>query len=131
MSATLLGLAALGTAGLGGLLFTILGVDSRALTRPCRGPEILVVLAATGLLVYAAGMFARRNIREADGIAALLALATVLMAGAALSQLAVLPAQGIGPADALRVVRIRADPGLGGHAGASSQGAGGQDRGGL
>ncbi len=100
--ATVLGLAALGAAGLGGLLFTILGVDASA-HAASRGPEILVVLATTGLLVYAAGMFARRNVREADGFAVLLGLATVLMAGAALSRLAVLPAQGIGPADALSI----------------------------
>jgi signal transduction histidine kinase len=99
---TLLGLAAVGTAGFGGLLFTVLGVDSR--TRAAiPGPNILLVLAATGLLVYAAGMFARRNIREADGIPALLAVAAVLMAGATLSHLAVLPANRIGPGEALRV----------------------------
>jgi signal transduction histidine kinase len=101
-AAALLGLAALGTAGLGGLLFTALGVESR--TRAAMpGPEILLVLAATVLLVYAAGMFARRNIHEADRIPALLAVAAVLLAGAALSHLAVLPANRIGPGEALRV----------------------------
>jgi hypothetical protein len=100
--AALLGLAALGTAGLGGLLFTALGVDPRTRTA-IPGPDILLVLAATGLLVYAAGMFARRNIREADGIPALMAVAAVLMAGAAPSHLAVLPANRIGPGDALHV----------------------------
>ncbi len=99
---TLLGLAALGTAGLGGLLLTVLGIDART-PAATHGPEIMIVLAATGLLVYAAGMFARRNIREADGIAALLALASLLMAGAAVWRLAVLPADAIAPAEALRI----------------------------
>ncbi len=104
-AAALLGLAALGTAGLGGLLFMALGVDSLT-PAAMPGPDVLLVLAATALLVYAACMFARRHIREAGPIPALLALAAVLLAGAALSHLAVLPANRIGPWEALRVFAV-------------------------
>ena len=98
--------ASLALAGLGGLLGgTSAGTHSLAAT--VGHPRLLVlVVAATGMLLYAGTGFARRHIVESDRVAGLIATATVLLAGAGFSNVAsgsVSPGR-IGISEALRAV---------------------------
>jgi signal transduction histidine kinase len=103
----LIGLVACLTAGLGGLTLTALGLAPAAhagtLTETVR---FALVLIAAGLLVSAATTFVRRHVREPDRIPALLALATFLLAGTAVSHLTThpLPRDQIGAGQALRTI---------------------------
>jgi len=81
------GLAAAGLAiaGVGGLLGGIHHA-TRSLASNVGHPLLLVlVVAATGLLVYAGAGFARRHDIESDRVAGLIAIAMVLMAGVGFS----------------------------------------------
>jgi signal transduction histidine kinase len=99
------GLATPAIAGVGGWLLTALGLDRPALAGLLgRTILIVLVLAATGLFLYAAGGFAVRSIREADRIASLLAIATALLAGAALSRVTM--RSDAGQIDASEVLRV-------------------------
>lgn len=89
----LLALAALAVAGLGGLVSDVPAQPStggspsdlaHAIARPLL---VIVVLAGTGPLAYAAVGFARRRREEAHRAATLLAAAALLLVGASLSDL--------------------------------------------
>lgn len=84
----LLGLGPLATAVLVGLLMNALGLDPTA-RAGIAGRAVLpvLVLAPIGLLVYAAVLFTRQNIRKPDRVLTLLAVAAVLLAGGVLSHL--------------------------------------------
>ena len=77
--------ASLVIAGVGGLLGGTRPA-THSLAASVGHPGLLVlVVAATGLLLYAGAGFARRHIVETDRVAGLIAMATVLMAGACFS----------------------------------------------
>lgn len=77
--------ASVAIAGVGGLLGGTRAA-THSLAASLGHPLLLVlVVAATGLLLYAGAGFARRQIAETDRVAALIAMATVLLAGAAFS----------------------------------------------
>ena len=83
-----LSLAAIVTAGSGGLLIrrhTSVATFAGNLTHPL---ALALVIGATGLLVYAAVEFARRHRTERDIVAGLLAFAMVLIAGATFAHIA-------------------------------------------
>jgi signal transduction histidine kinase len=77
--------ASLTIAGLGGLLGGTHPATDR-LAATVGHPRLLaLVVAATGLLLYAGASFARRQIVASDRVAGLIAMATVLLAGAGFS----------------------------------------------
>lgn len=98
--------ASLVIAGVGGLLGGTRPA-THSLAASVGHPRLLVlVVAATGLLVYAGAGFARRQIVETDRVAGLIAMATVLMAGAGFSNVVsgpVSPGQ-IGTSEGLRAL---------------------------
>lgn len=98
--------ASLVIAGLGGLLGGT-HPATRSLAADVGHPRLLVlVVAATGLLLYAGAGFARRQILESDQVAGLIGMATVLMAGAGFADAAsgsVSPGQ-IGTSEGLRAL---------------------------
>jgi signal transduction histidine kinase len=102
-----LGLAPLAAATLGGLLTVGLGLDLRVRADgPSEAVLIVLVLGTIGLLVYAAGRFARRGLHRPDRITALLAMAGLVLAGASLSSLTThsLTAGEVDVATAMRVL---------------------------
>jgi len=98
--------ASLVIAALGGLLGRT-NAAAQSLAATVGHPRLLVlVVAATGLLLYAGAGFARRQIAEADRVAGLIAMATMLLAGAGFSNVAsgsVSPGQ-IGLTEGLRAL---------------------------
>jgi signal transduction histidine kinase len=79
-----LGVAGLAIAGLGGLLGGT--HHARSLAANVGHPRLLVlVVAVTGMLLYAGAGFARRHFVESDRVAGLMAIAMVLMAGVGFS----------------------------------------------
>ena len=105
--AALLCLAPAAAAALGGLLMNTLGLDPGA-HASSTGEAVLVaqVLGSTFLLVYAATVLARENVRRPDNVVALLAIAGFLLAGAGLCHLTMrsLPAGEVGTGSAFRVL---------------------------
>ena len=103
----LLGLAPLAGAALGGLLIKSLGLDLSSHDGGA-GEAVLVILVTgtTGLLACAATALARENLRRPDHALALLAIAALLLAGAALCRLSVrsLPSGEVGAGTAMRVL---------------------------
>ncbi len=108
---SLLGLAALVVAAVGGLLLG--GQGQEATTGAATGagalthPQLLVLaLAAAGPLAYAATGFARRYRIEVDRGAALLAIAMMLFASVSMSHLVTLSASPgrVGPGEGLRII---------------------------
>jgi len=101
-----LGSVGLAVAGLGGLLVGAQNT-ARPLAAAIGHPLLLgLVVAATGLFIYAAVGFARRYEIEDDRASGLVALATGLMAGAVFSDLlaGALAPGGIAPSEGLRVI---------------------------
>ena len=79
--------AALATAGLGGLLIRTHGSVATLAGTFGHPLALVLVVGATGLLVYAAVGFAHRRRVEGDGVTWLLAIAMMLMAGASFSHI--------------------------------------------
>ena len=98
--------ASLAIAGLGGLLGGT-NAQTQSLAASVGHPRLLaLVVAVTGLLLYTGAGFARRQIVETDRVAGLIAMATVLIAGAGFSTVAsgsVSPGQ-IGMSECLRAL---------------------------
>jgi signal transduction histidine kinase len=82
-----LSVAALGTAGLGGLIIRTDGSVATLAGTFGQPLALVLVVGATGLLVYAAVGFAHRQRVEGDGVTWLLAIAMMLMAGASFSHI--------------------------------------------
>jgi signal transduction histidine kinase len=106
---TLAGLGSLLVVGLGGLLPVAPGdtVPASSLSQALEHPLSLgLVLAGTGAVIYAGGLFARRRREEADRAVVLLVGATVLLGGAGLSHLMTrsLAPERIGADEGLRVL---------------------------
>jgi signal transduction histidine kinase len=108
---SLLGLLVLVVAAVGGLLLGGQGQEASSQATTFGGAFthaqlLLLALGAAGPLAYAATGFARRYVMEADGVAALLAIAMMLLAFVSLSHLVTLslsPGQ-LGPGEAMRVI---------------------------
>ena len=98
--------ASVAIAGVGGLLGGTRPA-AHSLAASLGHPQLLVlVVAATGLLLYAGAGFARRQISETDRVAGLIAMAMVLAAGAGFSNVvsgSVSPGQ-IGTSEGLRAL---------------------------
>ena len=101
------GVAPLATAALGGLVMNALGFN---LTGHVAGAGeavlVILVLATTGLLSYAAIAFTRENLRRPDNVLTLLAIAALLLASASVYNLTMrsLPSGEVGTGTGMRVV---------------------------
>jgi signal transduction histidine kinase len=103
----LLAVAPLAGAALGGLLTRGLGLNLRAHSSPADEATLLaLVLATAGLLGSGAVALARENVRRPDQVTALLSIAGLLLAGAAVSRLAIrsLPGGEVTVGTAMRVL---------------------------
>jgi signal transduction histidine kinase len=104
---SLLGLAPLTAAGVGGLLTSALGVDLHTQTGAA-GEAVLVavVMVTMALLAYAATALIRQNVGQSDHVVALLAIAALLLAGASLCHLTMrsLPITEVGTGTVMRLL---------------------------
>lgn len=100
-------LVPLAGAALAGLLMTMLGLDPSSHSS-ATGETLLValVLGSTFLLLFAATVLSREDVRRPDNVVALLAIAAVLLAGAGLWHLTMraLPAAEVGTGTVMRVL---------------------------
>ncbi len=101
-----LSLAGLAVAGVGGLLSGTHGGTEDVAVRSGHPLLVVLVVGATALLAYAAFGFARRQWLEADGVAGLVAIALMLLAGASFANLLAgsLAIGRIGPSEGLRAL---------------------------
>lgn len=106
---TVLALAPLVGAMVGGLVTRGLGLDLRPHAGTGSGVMLFIlVLATTGLLAYAAGALTREHLRRPDGVVALLSASALLLAGAAMSHLTTrsLPGSAVNISTGMRLMAV-------------------------